>query len=80
MSITPAQVRAECRNAVQETETAWYSHSGNETISARIPLAFNYISKSFSRQQSQLDAILDNQKKIMAHHGISGYNPGTWQV
>lgn len=80
MSFTLAQLRAECRNAVQETETAWYSHAGDETIKARVPVAFNYISKSFSRQQSQLDAILDNQKKIMDHHGISGYNPGTRQA
>lgn len=80
MTLTPAQVRAECRNAVQETEAPWFSHSGSETIKATIPSAIKNSSVSFSRQQSMLEGILDNQKKIMAHHGISGYNPGTWQV
>lgn len=65
---------------VQRVEAPWYSHSGDETIKSTIPSAIKNASWSFSRQQSMLTAILDNQKKIMDHHGISGYNPGTWQV
>lgn len=80
MALTAAQTTAACTVALQKTDYAWYSHSGGNTIKAEGMDVAYYTSVSFSRQQAQLEAILANQKKIMAHQGIGGFNPGTPQV
>jgi len=57
---------------VQNTQVPYFNHAGQYTQKATIPDAILFLSLGNSNIRSELEKVLANQAKIMAHLGIEG--------